>query len=49
VLQCWQSIPGQEGLRDPPPAMAKLPAAEQEACKQLWVEVAELVKQADNK
>src|SRR5262249_3331754 len=37
-LQHWQRDPALAGLRDPA-SVARLPVSEQEACKQLWVEV----------
>jgi serine/threonine-protein kinase len=47
-LQRWQRDPDLAGLRDPA-AVAKLPAEEQEACKQLWTDVEALLKRAHGK
>jgi hypothetical protein len=43
MLQHWQKDAGLAGIRDPH-AVAKLPADEQEACKQLWADVAALLR-----
>jgi Flp pilus assembly protein TadD len=48
-LRHWQSDPDLAGLCDPP-ALAKLPAEEQKACRNLWAEVeAHLAKTRDTK
>jgi serine/threonine protein kinase/Flp pilus assembly protein TadD len=44
-LQSWQWEPALAGLRDAI-AVAQLPAAEQESCKQLWAEVQALLAKA---
>ena len=44
-LRSWQSEPALAGLRDAR-AVARLPAAEQESCKQLWAEVQALLANA---
>jgi hypothetical protein len=41
-------VAGLAGIRDPD-AVAKLPADEQEACKKLWADVAELLKTIEEK
>jgi serine/threonine-protein kinase len=45
VLRHWQGNADLAGLRDPA-ALAKLPEAERQACRQLWADVAALLKQA---
>jgi tetratricopeptide (TPR) repeat protein len=45
MLQAWQYEPRLSGLREEK-ALAKLPPAEQQACRQLWAEVAALLKRA---
>jgi tetratricopeptide (TPR) repeat protein len=45
TLRYWQRDPALVGVRDAH-ALAKLPAEEQEACRQLWAEVAALQKKA---
>jgi tetratricopeptide (TPR) repeat protein len=48
-LRHWQRDPDLAGLRDPP-ALAKLPAEEQKACRKLWAEIeAHLAKARDTK
>jgi serine/threonine-protein kinase len=42
-LRYWQHDPALAGLRDEK-ALAKLPEAEQQACRQLWADVAALLK-----
>jgi tetratricopeptide (TPR) repeat protein len=42
----WQGDPSLAGLRDPA-ALARLPASEQQACKQLWAEVQALLAKTD--
>ncbi len=48
ALQHWQSDTDLAGIRDRD-AVAKLPADEREACRQLWADVADLLKRVDNK
>jgi serine/threonine-protein kinase len=47
-LRHWQGDPDLTDLRDQA-AVAKLPPEEQEACKRLWAEVAELLKKVEGK
>jgi len=46
ALQHWQQDSDLAGIRDKE-ALAKLPAEEQEACTQLWADVAALLKKAE--
>jgi serine/threonine-protein kinase len=46
ALRRWQQDPELAGLRDVA-ALAQLPAAEQQACTQLWADVAALLKKAE--
>jgi serine/threonine-protein kinase len=48
TLEHWQQDADLAGLRDPD-AVAKLPAGEREACRQLWADVAALLKKAPEK
>jgi tetratricopeptide (TPR) repeat protein len=48
ALQHWQHDPDLAGIRDPA-AVAKLLADEQEVCKKLWADVAELLKKVEGK
>jgi tetratricopeptide (TPR) repeat protein len=48
MLQHWQKDPDLAGIRDPD-AVAKLPADEPEACKKLWADVADLLKNVEAK
>jgi tetratricopeptide (TPR) repeat protein len=48
TLKHWQQDTDLAGLRDAA-ALAKLPAEEQEACTQLWADVAALLKKAEEK
>jgi tetratricopeptide (TPR) repeat protein len=45
-LRIWQNEPDLAGLRDPA-AVARLPADEQQACRQLWAEVQALLARAE--
>jgi hypothetical protein len=45
-LRHWQQDSDLAGLRADP-ALAKLPAAEREACRQVWADVAALLKKAE--
>jgi tetratricopeptide (TPR) repeat protein len=45
LLQYWQLDPALAGIRGPQ-ALARLPGNEQEACRQLWADVAALQKRA---
>jgi hypothetical protein len=47
ALQHWQADADLAGIRDRD-AVTKLPAEEREACRQLWADVAELLKKGDN-
>jgi tetratricopeptide (TPR) repeat protein/serine/threonine protein kinase len=47
-LRHWKSDADLAGLRDPD-AVAKVPAEEQEACRQLWAEVEALLRKARDK
>src|SRR5262249_50994969 len=47
-LQSWQFHTSFAALRDEP-ALAALPAAEREACRQLWAEAARLVERLQGK
>jgi hypothetical protein len=47
-LQHWQQDTDLAGLRDGA-AVARLPADERQACQQLWADVAELLKQVQEK
>jgi serine/threonine-protein kinase len=48
ALRHWQTDPDLAGLRDPE-ALAKLPAAEQAACRELWADVKALLAQTRDK
>jgi tetratricopeptide (TPR) repeat protein/serine/threonine protein kinase len=48
ALMHWQDDADLAGIRDKD-AVAKLPAEEQETCKQLWADVAEVLKKAQEK
>ena len=48
TLSHWQKDTDLAGIREPA-ALAKLPAAEQAACKKLWADVAALLKKAADK
>jgi hypothetical protein len=45
TLRYWQLDPDLAGLRGPA-ALAKLPESEQQSCRQLWADVADLLKKA---
>ena len=45
IMRHWQQDADLAGLRDPD-AVAKLPAEERQACRQLWADGATLRKQA---
>jgi hypothetical protein len=45
-VQHWQNNPDLAAIRDPA-TIAKLPAGEREACKNLWADVAELLKKIE--
>ena len=47
-LQHWQTDPDLAVIRDPQP-LAKLPEPEQETCRKLWADVAELLKKVQEK
>jgi hypothetical protein len=47
-MRHWQRDTDLAGIRDKP-AMAKLPAEEEQACTQLWADVAALLKKAERK
>jgi hypothetical protein len=47
-LRHWQRDGALAGLRDHA-ALARLPAEERQACRQLWAEVAALLKKAEEK
>jgi hypothetical protein len=46
ILASWQTASDLAGLRDPE-ALKMLAAEERDACKRLWDDVAELLKQAE--
>jgi serine/threonine-protein kinase len=47
ALHHWQKDPDLAGLRDPE-ALARLPEAERQACRQLWADVSVLLKRAQH-